>query len=227
MLIYGHVVSPTSTEAWFLVGPSLLDSGHCEKNDHDQHDENKCSAPPLPPIWIFSQLFKHLLEKMVVFFAGRDDQLKPPRLKLGEGGDRYPFHAQFWMVVFFAVTGLVNSHHVPYILTCSADPHMASQNLHLPQTTEHIPSNEYLKNTKDASQGISRHRFWQAWLQTWTFTRTCAQKSTHRTESRHFVPPAHKNTNNSVLLGASTPPLIGFGGGAGYLYPNYTLSIVA
>ena len=87
MLIYGHVVSPTSTEAWFLVGPSLLDSGHCEKNDHDQHDENKFSAPPLPPIWIFSQLFKHLLEKMVVFFAGRDDQLKPPRLKLGGGGE--------------------------------------------------------------------------------------------------------------------------------------------
>ena len=140
------------------------------------------------------------------FFCRPGRSAKTAKTQIGgKGGDRYPFHAQFWMVVFFAVTGLVNSHHVPYILTCPADPYMASQNLHLPQTTDHIPSNEYLKNTKDASQGISRHRFWQAWLQTWTFTRTCAQKSTHRTESRHFVPPAHKNTNNSVLLGASTP----------------------
>ena len=144
----------------------------------------------------------------------------------GKRGGRKLVLVMLVIVVFFAVTGLVNSHHVPYILTCSADPHMASQNLHLPQTTDHIPSNEYLKNTKDASQGISRHRFWQAWLQTWTFTRTCAQKSTHRTESRHFVPPTHKNTNNSVLLGASTPPSYRLWRGCGVsisqLYPIHS-----
>ena len=116
----------------------------------------------------------------------------------GKRGGRKLVLVMLVIVVFFAVTGLVNSHHVPYILTCSADPHMASQNLHLPQTTDHIPSNEYLKNTKDASQGISKHRFWQACKQTWTFTRTCAQKSRHSPESRHFVPPAHKNADNSV-----------------------------
>ena len=53
-------------------------------------------------------------------------------------------------------------------------------------------------------------------------------KNLHIEPNQDISCPQHTRTlTTPCCLAHPPPPLIGFGGGAGYLYPNYTLSIVA
>ena len=148
MFIYGHVVSPTSTEAWFLVGPSLLDSG------------------------------------------------------------------------------LVNSHHVPYILTCSAVHTWHHRICTYPKQRTTYQVMSIWKTRRMRAKGLADIGFGKPGCRHGLLHER-VHKNLHIEPNQDISCPQHTRTLTTPCCLVHPPPtLIGFGGGAGYLYPNYTLSIM-